>query len=34
MLEQNIVKDLQHLFVNKDGKNLHNRLAHGLISER
>ncbi|MGG3672226.1 DUF4209 domain-containing protein [Bacillus nitratireducens] len=33
VLGVNIVKDLQYLFVNKGGKNLRNRLAHGLMSE-
>lgn len=33
ILGKDIVKDLQHLFVNKGGKNLRNKLAHGLMSE-
>ncbi|TPV39576.1 DUF4209 domain-containing protein [Bacillus dicomae] len=33
VLGVNIVKDLEYLFVNKGGKNLRNRLAHGLMSE-
>ncbi|MGR5976138.1 DUF4209 domain-containing protein [Bacillus paranthracis] len=33
VLGGDIVKDLQYLFVNKGGKNLRNRLAHGLMSE-
>ncbi|MCU5584154.1 DUF4209 domain-containing protein [Bacillus toyonensis] len=33
ILGQNIVKDLQHLFVNKGGENLRNKLAHGLMSQ-
>lgn len=33
ILGVNIVKDLQYLFVNQGGKNLRNRLAHGLMSE-
>ncbi|PGC39178.1 DUF4209 domain-containing protein [Bacillus pseudomycoides] len=28
----NVVKDLQHLFVNKGGENLRNKLSHGLLS--
>ncbi|MEF7637819.1 DUF4209 domain-containing protein [Bacillus thuringiensis] len=33
VLGVNIVKDLQYLFDNKGGRNLRNRLAHGLMSE-
>ncbi|MGE6599891.1 DUF4209 domain-containing protein [Bacillus proteolyticus] len=32
LLGINVVKDLQHLLVNKGGKNIRNKLAHGLMS--
>ncbi|MEH7038590.1 DUF4209 domain-containing protein [Bacillus pseudomycoides] len=32
ILGLNVVKDLQHLFVNKGGENLRNKLSHGLLS--